>query len=46
MHVASSITGNPYPAFEIAPTEQTGIIGQRWFCGQADGFIVSAILII
>ena len=33
MHVASSITGKPYPAYEIAPTEQTGIIGH---CGFAD----------
>jgi len=46
MHVASSITGKPYPAYEIAPTEQTGIIGQLWFCGHADGFIVRAMLFI
>jgi hypothetical protein len=44
MHVVSSITGKPYPSCEIAPTGQTRVIGQWWFCGHAKGFIVRAIV--
>jgi hypothetical protein len=43
VHLASSIIGKPYPSCEIAPAGQTLVIGQRWFWGQAEGFIVKAI---
>lgn len=29
----------------MAPTGQIGTIGQRWFCGQASGLIVSAMIL-
>lgn len=35
--------GSPNPCWDIAPTGQIGIIGQRWFCGQRSLSIVSAI---
>ena len=44
MHSASSINGNPFPVCDIAPTGQTDVIGQRWFCGHASEFTVSAII--
>jgi len=39
VHFDSSITGSPYPFCEIAPAGQIRMIGQRWFCGHAEGFI-------
>jgi len=40
MHNVLSITGNPYSVCDIAPTGQTLINGQRWFCGHAKGFML------
>jgi hypothetical protein len=45
MHFSLSMTGRPKPFWEMAPTGQKWMIGQRWFCGQASGLIESAIFL-
>jgi hypothetical protein len=45
IHFSLSIIGRPKPFWEMAPTGQKWMIGQRWFCGQASGLIESAIFL-